>query len=147
MRPPPNTRPRTRSIRRRMAGDFDDDSPRTRVREVPQAAMHLRGRRGRQPLARVAEAAVAGAERADDPGRLAAGLEQRAQDFARAGLAEGTGEADQSERRGRRTVEPRGQIRERAAADGTRMHGTFGGTAPARSTATAEAPWAMAFGM
>ena len=61
----------------RMARDLEDHRRRPGIRQATQRAMELDRRRRRQPFARIVEALVAGAERPQHPGLLAAASRSR----------------------------------------------------------------------
>ena len=99
-----------------VAGDLHHHGCRAGVGESAEGAVELDRRRRRETLARIEEAPVARAERAEHARSLSGGVEQLAQDVARARLAEGAGEPDERHRRARGREVTRGQEGERVAA-------------------------------
>jgi hypothetical protein len=83
------------------------------VAQPAQRPVQLHRRRRRQSVAGIVECAVAGAERAENPGPRTARVEQHAEDLAGARLPERSREPDDPQRLGRRSVEARGQPCER----------------------------------
>ena len=97
----------------RVARHLHDDGVGPGIAQPAQRPVQLHRRRRRQPVAGIVERAVARAERAEDPRPRTARVEQHAEDLARARLPERSREPDDPERLGRRSVEARGQHRER----------------------------------
>ena len=102
----------------RMRGDLDDHAPRSFVAEPRQPCVQLWRRRGRQPASGLREATIPHAQRSDDRRLEAAGVQQSAQDFARARLAERPREADDRQIAGGMTVQSRREEGKRAAGRG-----------------------------
>jgi hypothetical protein len=100
---------------KRMAGDLENDGVRARTLQLTEGAVQFDRSGRREAGTRVEEPVVAHPERSDHAGSRASGIEERAQDFAGAGLAERAGEPNRRQRFSRPAIEAGGQDSERRA--------------------------------